>query len=87
MTGRGCSTKDKVYYKECETNSYGEVNIPPLQLWIGKCLHLRKRNHHHKPTTTKTHYHKPRKTKTQDYFYYTNLHNFDQLSPNKTNQA
>ena len=24
ITGRGCSTKDKVYYKECETNSYGE---------------------------------------------------------------
>eukprot|EP00088_Acartia_fossae_P043773 TRINITY_DN46242_c0_g1_i1.p1 TRINITY_DN46242_c0_g1~~TRINITY_DN46242_c0_g1_i1.p1 ORF type:complete len:128 (-),score=8.07 TRINITY_DN46242_c0_g1_i1:129-512(-) len=23
ITGRGCSTKDKVYYKECETNSYG----------------------------------------------------------------
>ncbi|XP_023328395.1 uncharacterized protein LOC111701369 [Eurytemora carolleeae] len=23
VTGRGCSTKDKVYYKECETNSYG----------------------------------------------------------------
>ena len=24
MTGRGCSTKDKVFYKECETHSYGE---------------------------------------------------------------
>ena len=24
IPGRGCSTKDKVYYKECETNSYGE---------------------------------------------------------------
>ena len=24
ITGRGCSTKDKVYYKECETNTYGE---------------------------------------------------------------
>ena len=24
ITCRGCSTKDKVYYKECETNSYGE---------------------------------------------------------------
>ena len=24
ITGRGCSTKDKVYYKECETNRYGE---------------------------------------------------------------
>lgn len=24
VTGRGCSTKDKVYYKECETHSYGE---------------------------------------------------------------
>lgn len=24
VTGRGCSTKDKVFYKECETHSYGE---------------------------------------------------------------
>ena len=24
MTGRGCSTKDKVFYKECETHSYGD---------------------------------------------------------------
>ena len=22
--GRGCSTKDKVFYKECETHSYGD---------------------------------------------------------------
>ena len=25
VTGRGCSTKDKVFYKECETHSYGDV--------------------------------------------------------------
>ena len=24
VTGRGCSTKDKVFYKECETHSYGD---------------------------------------------------------------
>ena len=24
VVGRGCSTKDKVFYKECETHSYGE---------------------------------------------------------------
>jgi hypothetical protein len=24
VTGRGCSTKDKVFYKECETHHYGE---------------------------------------------------------------
>ena len=23
--GRGCSTKDKVYFKECETHSYGDT--------------------------------------------------------------
>jgi hypothetical protein len=25
VTGRGCSTKDKVFYKECETHSYGDL--------------------------------------------------------------
>ena len=25
VTGRGCSTKDKVFYKECETHSYGDT--------------------------------------------------------------
>ena len=24
VTGRGCSTKDKVFYRECETHSYGD---------------------------------------------------------------
>ena len=24
VTGRGCSTKDKVFYRECETHQYGE---------------------------------------------------------------
>lgn len=24
IVGRGCSTKDKVYYRDCETHSYGE---------------------------------------------------------------
>ena len=24
MVGRGCSTKDKVFYKECETHNYGD---------------------------------------------------------------
>ena len=24
MIGRGCSTKDKVFYRECETHSYGD---------------------------------------------------------------
>ena len=24
VVGRGCSTKDKVFYKECETHSYGD---------------------------------------------------------------
>jgi hypothetical protein len=27
VTGRGCSTKDKVFYKECETHSYGDQVI------------------------------------------------------------
>lgn len=25
VTGRGCSTKDKVFFKECETHSYGDT--------------------------------------------------------------
>ena len=25
MIGRGCSTKDKVFYRECETHSYGDT--------------------------------------------------------------
>ena len=25
VIGRGCSTKDKVFYRECETHSYGDT--------------------------------------------------------------
>lgn len=32
VIGRGCSTKDKVFYRECETHSYGDT-VEKMCFW------------------------------------------------------